>query len=75
MKEIAPGITVDREVRFGKPVIRGTRVPADLIIRKLAGGMTIEQVMEEYSLRKEDVMNALSYAAKLMSEEEVRAAE
>ncbi len=75
MKEIAPGITADRGVRFGKPVIRGTRVPADLIIRKLAGGMTIEQVMEEYSLRKEDVMNALSYAAKLMSEEEVRAAE
>lgn len=75
MKEIAPGIAVDRGVRFGKPVIRGTRVPADLIIKKLAGGMTIEKVMEEYSLGREDVMNALSYAAKLMSEEEVRAAE
>jgi len=75
MKEIAPGITVDRGVRFGKPIIRGTRVPADLIIKKLAGGMTIEKVMEEYSLRREDVMNALSYAAKLISEEEVRAAE
>ena len=37
--------------------------------------MAIERVMEEYSLRREDVMNALSYAAKLMSEEEVRAAE
>ena len=75
MKEIATGITVDRGVRFGKPVIRGTRVPADLIIKKLAGGMAIERVMEEYSLRREDVLNALSYAATLMSGEEVRAAE
>ena len=62
MKEIAPGITVDRGVRFGKPVIRGTRVPADLIIKRLARGMTIEKVMEEYSLRREDVLNALSYS-------------
>jgi len=75
MKEIAPGIAVNRGVRFGKPVIKGTRVPADLVVKKLAGGMTIEKVMEEYSLKREDVMNALSYAAKLMSEEEVRAAE
>jgi len=75
MKEIAPGIAVDRGVRFGKPVIKGTRVPADLVVKKLAGGMSIEKVMEEYSLKREDVMNALSYAAKLMSEEEVRAAE
>jgi uncharacterized protein (DUF433 family) len=75
MKEIAPGITVDREVRFGKPVIMGTRVPVDLIVGKLAGGMTIEEVMEEYDLTKENILNALSYAAKLMREEEVRAVE
>jgi uncharacterized protein (DUF433 family) len=62
MREIAPGITVDRGVRFGKPAIRGTRVPADLIIKRLAGGMTIEKMMEEYSLRREDVLNALSYS-------------
>ena len=36
MKEIVLGITVDREVRFGKPVIKGTRVPVDLVLGKLA---------------------------------------
>lgn len=72
MKEIAQGITVDPEVRFGKPVIKGTRVAVDLVIGKLAGGMEIEEVMAEYDLEREDVLNALSYAAKLMSEEEVR---
>jgi uncharacterized protein (DUF433 family) len=75
MKEIARGIVVDAKVRFGKPVIKGTRVPVDLIVGKLAGGMTIEAVMKEYELKREDVLNALSYAAKLTSEEEVRVAE
>ncbi len=75
MKEIAPGIVVDREVRFGKPTIKGTRVPVDLVIGKLAGGMTAEEVMKEYELSKEDILNALSYAAKLMREEEIRVAE
>ncbi|MEI9476787.1 MAG: DUF433 domain-containing protein [Deltaproteobacteria bacterium] len=75
MKEIARGIVVDAKVRFGKPVIKGTRVPVDLVVGKLAGGMTIEVVMKEYELKREDVLNALSYAAKLTSEEEVRVAE
>ncbi|MCX5636891.1 MAG: DUF433 domain-containing protein [Planctomycetota bacterium] len=38
--EIAPRITVDEKIRFGKPVIKGTRVPVDLVLGKLAGGMT-----------------------------------
>ena len=38
--EIANRITVDEKVRFGKPVIKGARVPVDLILGKLAGGMT-----------------------------------
>ena len=75
MKEIARGIVVDVKVRFGKPVIKGTRVPVDLVVGKLAGGMTIEAVMKEYELKRQDVLNALSYAAKLTSEEEVRVAE
>jgi len=75
MKEIARGIVVDAKVRFGKPVIKGTRVPVDLVVGKLAGGMTIEVVMKEYELKRKDVLNALSYAAKLTSEEEVRVAE
>ncbi len=74
MKEIAPGVVVDREVRFGKPVIKGTRVPVELVIGKLAGGMAIEEVMKEYDLTRENVLNALSYAARLMSEEEIRVA-
>lgn len=71
--EIAPRITIDERVRFGKPVIKGTRVPVELIIGKLAGGMTYEEVMSEYDLSKEDILAALDYAAKNLSGEEVRA--
>jgi len=70
--EIAPRIVVDEEVRFGKPVIKGTRVPLDLVIGKLAGGMTYEEVMKEYDLAKEDILAALDYAARHLSDEEIR---
>jgi len=71
--EIAPRISIDGKVRFGKPVIKGTRVPVDLIIAKLAGGMTYEEGMSEYDLTREDILAALDYAAKHLSDEEVRA--
>lgn len=70
--EIAPGITVDPGVRFGKPVIAGTRVPVDLILAKLAGGMRDEEVAEEYDLTLDDVRAALGYAASVLANEEVR---
>jgi len=71
--EIAPRITVDEKVRFGKPVVKGTRVPVDLILGKLAGGMTYEEVMVEYDLAREDILAALNYAAKYLAEEKIRA--
>jgi uncharacterized protein (DUF433 family) len=61
-KIIAPRIVVDPEIRSGKPVIAGTRVPVDLIISKLAGGMTEIQITAEYDLTIEDIRAALAYA-------------
>lgn len=71
--EIAPRISVDEKVRFGKPVVTGTRVPVDLILGKLAGGMTYEEVMAEYEITREDILAVLDYAAKTLSSEEIRA--
>ncbi len=73
MREIAPGVTVDESVRFGKPVLKGTRVPVDLVLSKLAGGMAIEEVCEEYGLTREAVLAALSYAAQSLANEQIRA--
>jgi len=71
MKEIAPKITVDPMIRFGKPVIKGTRVPVDLVVGKIAGGMTIRDVAEEYELTHAQIQAALRYAAELVKREQV----
>ena len=49
---------------FGKPVIKGTRVTVEQILRKLAGGMTVEEIITDHShLRKEDILAAQEFAA------------
>lgn len=72
MTEIAPRITVDEKVRFGKPVVKGTRVPVDLVLGKLAGGMEMEEVMKEYQISREDILAVLNYAAKVLGREEIK---
>jgi len=71
--ETASRITLDEKIRFGKPVIKGTRVPVELILGKLAGGMSYDEVMAEYDLVREDILAALDYASKLLAGEEIRA--
>jgi uncharacterized protein (DUF433 family) len=71
--EIAPDIVVDPKVRHGKPIIKGTRVPVELLIGKLAGGMTAAEVAEEYGIADADVRAALAYAAEVLASEEVQA--
>jgi uncharacterized protein (DUF433 family) len=71
--EIAPRISVDENIRFGRPVISGTRVPVDLIVGKLAGGMKYAEIVQEYNITQEDILACLNYAAKTISAEEIKA--
>jgi uncharacterized protein (DUF433 family) len=71
MVELAPGITADPSVRFGRPVVRGTRVPADVLVARVATGMEIKKVAEEYGVAETDVYNAINYAARRLSEEQI----
>ncbi|MBI2913534.1 MAG: DUF433 domain-containing protein [Chloroflexi bacterium] len=71
--EIAPRIVVDEKIRFGKPVIKGTRVDVATVLGHLAAGDTLEDVMGEYGLAREDVLAAIAYAAEIVAAEEVRA--
>jgi uncharacterized protein (DUF433 family) len=48
-------IIIDPEIRHGKPIIKGTRVPVEVILGSLAGGMEIQQIATEYGIKKEDV--------------------
>ena len=70
--QLAPRIVVDPEIRFGRPIIKGTRVPVDLVLAKISGGMTLADVAEEYDLTHADIQAALAYAARVVAEDEVR---
>lgn len=72
MIQLAPRVVVDDTVLAGKPIILGTRIPVSLIVGQLAGGESIDAVMDEYGLTREDVHAALSYAAKVVADEEIR---
>ena len=71
MAKVAPNITVRAKVRFGKPVIEGTRVPVDLVVGKIAGGMAVDDVGKEYDLTRKQVLAALKYASDLVSQEAI----
>ncbi|MCK4803679.1 MAG: DUF433 domain-containing protein [Spirochaetes bacterium] len=72
MIEIAHKITVDEKVKFGKPVVKGTRVSVDLVLDKLAGGMEMEEIIKEYQISKEDILAVLHYAAQVLGREGIR---
>ena len=64
-------IAIHPAIRHGKPIIRGTRVPLEIILGSLAGGMEIDEIVREYDLQKEDVLAALEYATLLIAGEEI----
>jgi len=64
-------IVINPKIRHGKPVIKGTRVSVDVILGSLAGGMSVDEVTEEYGITRDDVLAAIEYAAKLISTEEI----
>jgi uncharacterized protein (DUF433 family) len=64
--EVNPGIC------SGKPVIRGTRIMVRNILGMVAGGYSIDMILTSYpELRREDVIAALEYAARIVDEDQV----
>jgi uncharacterized protein (DUF433 family) len=65
-------IQIDPKVMLGKPVIRGTRIPVALLLRKLAEGATEDDLLDAYpALTREDIRAAIAYAADSVDHEEI----
>jgi uncharacterized protein (DUF433 family) len=65
-------ITFNPEVMGGKPCIRGVRVTVGTIVGLVASGQTVDQVLADYPyLEREDILEALAYAAWRAEEREV----
>lgn len=59
------------EIMLGKPVIKGTRIGVELLMRKLADGYSIEDLLKSYPhLNRKQILAALEYAADLIANEE-----
>jgi len=65
-------IEINPAILAGKPIIRGTRISVELILKLVAQRWTDEQIIQEYPvLKNEDIQEALYYAEKLVQNEEV----
>ncbi len=64
-------IIIDPEIRHGRPIIKGTRVPVEVVLGSLAGGMEIEEIADEYGIKKEDVKASVEYAMRIVANEEI----
>ena len=63
-------ISVNPKVGHGQACVKGTRIPVHQVVKMLASGDTIEDLLQEYStLRREDILACLDYAASLAEEE------
>jgi uncharacterized protein (DUF433 family) len=65
-------IDINPEIMFGKPVIKGTRITVEHILRKLAGGMAANDIIKDHPhLKPEDILSAEEFAADYLAQEEI----
>jgi len=69
--ELYPGVVADPQILGGKPVIKGTRVPVSLVLGKVAGGMSIDEVRDEYYLTDGGIRAAFGYAAQQINSDTI----
>ena len=63
-------VVIDRKICHGEACIKGTRIPVHLILRMLANGDSIDDLLQEYpSLSREDILACFDYAASLVEEQ------
>ena len=68
---ITDRIEINPKVMLGKPVIRGTRITVELILRKLSEGATVADLLDAYPrLTPDDIQAAIGYAADTVAHEE-----
>lgn len=64
-------ITANPKVMLGKPVIKGTRITVELILRKIAGGYSFDEIIEMYPhINKEGILACVGYAVSVIASED-----
>jgi uncharacterized protein (DUF433 family) len=71
--EVAPRISVAPDVQGGRLVIKGTRIPIEVVLGQMAAGLTHEDITREYGVGREDILAVLAYAATTVARERIQA--
>ena len=64
-------IIQDMDIQNGKPVLAGRRLPVSIVVGSLAGGMTYDEVREEYSVTMDEILSCLAYATSAVDRETI----
>ena len=67
-EELLSRISINPEVCFGKPCIRGHRIWVSLVLDFLASGMTNREIMDEYGIEEADILACIAYGAEMARE-------
>lgn len=72
MENLLSRINSNPAVMLGKPVMKGTRITVELLLRKISGGYSFEEILEMYPhLTQEDILAAVEYAASAIANERI----
>ncbi len=64
-------VIIDPKIRFGKPIIKGTRITVEEVLGALAGGMTYLEIKKEYGLTPEEIRAAIAYVFSFLKGEDL----
>lgn len=65
-------ITINPKIMVGKPVIKGTRIPVEAILKKLAQNIDVEEILKDFPrITKEDIQAAIMYAESIVEDTEI----
>lgn len=72
--ELLKRITANREIFGGKPIVRGMRIPVDLILSLLAQGVSNEEILDDYpDLEADDIRACIAYAQAVIANDSIEA--
>jgi len=65
-------ITINPKIMVGKPVIKGTRIPVEAILKKLAQNIDVEEILKDFPrITKEDIQAAIMYTESIVEDTEI----
>lgn len=70
--KVTKGVEINPGIMLGKPIIRGTRITVELVLRKISEGATEADLLDAYpGLNRENIRTAVAYAADTLAHEEI----